>query len=285
MSPMLVLTSSMNPSRGPLMAMAVCGSATARRDTFFVPSTSAPRTPSMSSAGLPAKISSAAPATSSASFTSGKSILLRQSSSVSGASPSASGRAASSPSSCLSVMPSAYTAAQAVPSPAANSYTRMSSAGSSSFSARTFSARSAPKLFCLEEGAFAPCSLLFGSAWQPPLPRFAFSKSFTLQVCASFRPVCARAARARRGGTKRGQKGRGGAQSAPPRRKNSKSKKLIARTAARRRRSCRRAGRRPCGRAPRRSGRLPAPAGFRCGAASGSRRCPCSSRRPPSHRR
>ena len=103
---MLVFTSSMNPSRGPLTVMEVCGSLMARRVTFLVPRMIAPQIPSMRRAGLPDKISFAAAATSSALLISGNRSSFSASSRVAGAGERESGRAASSPKSCLSVIPS-----------------------------------------------------------------------------------------------------------------------------------------------------------------------------------
>ncbi len=65
---LFVLTSSINPSRGPLTVIAVCGSITARSATFFVPKIMAPAIPSINSAGFPERISKAAVSASSASF-------------------------------------------------------------------------------------------------------------------------------------------------------------------------------------------------------------------------
>ena len=92
---MFVFMSSMKPSRGPFTAMAVCGSETARSVTFLVPSTSAPSTPSITSAGFPARISAAASSALSARLDSGKSSIFSASSGVFGAFSCAKGFAAS----------------------------------------------------------------------------------------------------------------------------------------------------------------------------------------------
>ena len=168
MRPMFVLISSMNPSRGPLTAMEVCGSLTARRATFLVPRMIYPSTPPMTRAGLPAKISREQAEASSASRSSGKSSMRFASSREQGAGRSASGRAASMPISSLSVMPSAYTAAQGVPSPAENSYTRISGAGSSRMISWIFACTSAAQAAFSFEVSAAAVSAALPFACSPP---------------------------------------------------------------------------------------------------------------------
>ena len=151
----LVLTSSMNPSRGPLIATSVGGSAMVRRGTFFVPKMSASRAPSHRRTGLPASTSSASVLKSCSVRTSGArtaSCTERASAAVfvccKGANTCCDRRS-------LSVSASAKKQTNCLPVPSVKSKVKMSSAGSSARIASLSRVRS-PVMFLLPPVFISP---------------------------------------------------------------------------------------------------------------------------------